>query len=58
MTGEKLDMDGKDCINKKEHERKIFFLARLHAWIMTVLECLGTDETHGGTRQKHLVSVL
>lgn len=52
MTGEKHDMDGDNYNTKKEHEKTILFVARIYDWVMTVLECIGTHEKHGGTGKK------
>lgn len=49
------DMDSVESNTDKQNETTNLFLAWLDAWTMTVLECLGTDESRGETRPKRFV---
>lgn len=58
MTVGKLDQGTEDSNTEKEHEKTMFFPAKINDCITTVLECLVTDEKGGGTRQKNFVQTF
>lgn len=43
-------MEGDDCNVEKQQETKTHFISMLGTWMMTVMECTGTDENRGGVR--------
>ena len=52
MYGEKENAGREETGGGEELETSMLSLARLDAWIMTVLKCLGSEEDRGGNRQR------
>lgn len=58
MLGEKNYMDYEDSNVVQQNETTILVFARLDAWIKNFLKSPGTDEIHGGARQKIFVETF